>query len=215
MTQMGNEAVRDGYEQIAATYAAQRDQFKSLPYLERFVELLPPDGMVLDVGCGAGKPVDEFLVEHGYTVHGLDLSARMIELARANVPQATYEMRDMLDLKPGEYRVDGIVSFYAIFHTPREHHEALLSQFASFLPQGGAILITMGESEWEGVEDFLGAPMSWSHYGAERNRELVERAGFHVLLDEIDRSANEAHQVILGRLERPGVAVNWHVQSPR
>jgi len=197
----GNDAVRDGYERIAETYAAQRNQFKSMRYLERFVELVPAGGTILDIGCGAGKPVDAFLIEHGFAVHGLDLAARMIALARGNVPQASYEVRDMVDLEPGEYEVEGIVSFYAIFHTPREQHQALLSTFASFMPKGGAILITMGAGEWEGTEDFHGTPMSWSHYGADRNTDLVERAGFRVLLNGIDRSANEVHQIIIAKLD--------------
>lgn len=126
----------------------------------------------------------------------------MIGLARGNVPQAFYEVRDMVDLKTSEYRVDGIVSFYSIFHTPREQHQALLSRFASFMPGGGALLITMGSGEWEGFEeDFHGARMYWSHYGADRNTELVESAGFRVLLNEIDRSANEDHQIIIARLD--------------
>lgn len=200
---VGNDIVQDGYERIADTYAAQRDQFKSTRYLERFIELIPSGGTILDVGCGAGRPVDQFMVAHGYAVHGLDLSERMIDLARANVPRATYEVRDMGGLQPGEYEVDGIVSFYAIFHTPREHHQALLSTFASFMPRGGTMLITMGADAWEGTEDFHGTKMYWSHYGADRNIEMVERAGFSVLLNEIDRSANEKHQVIIARLDRP------------
>lgn len=124
----------------------------------------------------------------------------MIALARGNVPKATYEVRDMLDLEGNAYRVDGIVSFYAIFQTPREQHPALLSTFASFLPQGGTMLITMGADAWEGIDDFHGTPMSWSHYGADTNRALVELAGFNVLVSEIDRSANEAHQVIIATL---------------
>lgn len=198
----GNGAVRESYERIAATYSAQRDQFKSKRFLERFIGLVPAEGTILDIGCGAGKPVDEFLVEHGFAVHGLDLSERMIELARAKIPQALYEVRDMVELKTSEYCVDGIVSFYSIFHTPREQHQALFSWFASYLPKGGVMLVTMGAEEWEGTEDdFHGAEMYWSHYGADENIEMVESAGFSVLLNAIDRSANEAHQVIIGRLD--------------
>jgi len=199
---MGNDFVRDGYEKVADNYTAQRDQFKSLSHLERFIEFVPMGGTILDVGCGAGRPVDEFFIEQGFAVHGLDISDRMIGLARGNVPQASYEVRDMSDLKKGEYCVDGVVSFYSIFHTPREQHQALFSRFASFMPNGGAMLITMGAGEWEGFEeDFHGARMYWSHYGADRNTELVESAGFRVLLNEIDRSANEDHQIIIARLD--------------
>ena len=84
----------------------------------------------------------------------------MIELAKKNVPQAFYEVKDMSQLRKEEYCVDGIVSFYAIFHTPREKHQELLKKFASFMPNGGALLITMGAGEWEGTEEnFHGAKM--------------------------------------------------------
>jgi hypothetical protein len=55
----------------------------------------------------------------------------------------------------------------------------------------------MGASDWEGSEDFHGAEMYWSHFGPVRNRELVEEAGFTVVMDEIDESGGERHQVIL------------------
>lgn len=55
----------------------------------------------------------------------------------------------------------------------------------------------MGASEWEGSEDFHGAEMWWSHHGAKKNRELVEQAGFNIILDEIDESGDEKHQILL------------------
>jgi len=197
---MGNDNVRSGYARIAATYAAQRDQFSSIRHLERFANLIHAGSKILDVGCGAGKPIDEYLVQHGYEVHCLDLSESMIELARSNVPEATFEIRDMSELKRGDYRVSGIVSMYAIFHTPRERHQQVLERFASFMPDGGALLITMGSTEWEGSEEFHGTEMYWSHFGAEANRKLVEGAGFRVVVDEIDSSADEAHQIIIATM---------------
>ncbi|MGH9204110.1 MAG: hypothetical protein ACRD2A_23020, partial [Vicinamibacterales bacterium] len=95
------------------------------------------------------------------------------------------------------------VSFYAIFHTPRRKHAALLSTFATFLKPGGRLLITMGAKKWEGIEsDFHGTEMYWSHYGRDENRTLVETAGFEVFIDEIDESGGERHQVILARRRR-------------
>ena len=103
----------------------------------------------------------------------------------------------MLELCDGQFSVDGIVSFYAIFHTPRTHHQDLLTRFATFLPIGGVLLITMGAGDWEGTEDFHGEPMIWSHYGTARNAQIVEAAGFDIVQDAIDRSGGEAHQAIL------------------
>jgi cyclopropane fatty-acyl-phospholipid synthase-like methyltransferase len=198
---MVNELVKEGYNKAADTYAAKRNQFESIQYLEEFIKHVEKGKTILDVGCGAGKPVDDFLVKHGYAVNGIDISKRMIELAKQNVPEAFYEVKDMTEFTDGEYCVDGIVSFYAIFHTARECHLDLLKKFASFMANGGHILITMGAGEWEGTEeDFHGAKMFWSHFGADKNTELVKNAGFNIILNEIDGQANEKHQMILAQI---------------
>jgi SAM-dependent methyltransferase len=195
---MHRKIVRAGYDQAAESYARGRDQFSSLPYLDWLRERLRPGAAVLDVGCGAGLPGDRYLVAQGYRVTGIDLSEAQLALARVNVPEAAYAVRDMVELTAGEYAVDAVVSFYAIFHTPREGHAALFRTFHSFLPAGGSLLVTMGASDWEGIEDgFHSVRMWWSHYDSIANRRLIEESGFAILLDEIDRQRNERHQVVL------------------
>ncbi len=194
-----DETVREGYDQVAERYLAERDQWESTPHLERLVDLLEPNARILDVGCGGGVPVDRYLVDKGHRVIGVDISPKQIDLARQNVPGAEFEVRDMQDLEEGGFEVDAVVSFYAIFHTPRQSHGRTLKTLASFLPQGGLLLVTMGAGEWEGEEDFHGTPMWWSHYGPGKNRQLVELAGFEVLFDEIDDSGGEQHQVLFAR----------------
>ncbi len=49
---------------------------------------------MLDVGCGPGRHAHE-LARRGIRVHGVDISARFIEIARANAPEgATFERLD-------------------------------------------------------------------------------------------------------------------------
>jgi SAM-dependent methyltransferase len=55
---------------------------------------LRPGMRVLDVGCGPGRHAHE-LATRGISVHGVDISERFIELARANAPAgATFERGD-------------------------------------------------------------------------------------------------------------------------
>ncbi len=196
-----NQKVKAGYNIAAKNYSFEfRDQFKNEKYLEKLVNVLPQGSTVLDIGCGAGKPIDSYLVLKGMKVSGIDISEAQIELAKQSVPEAHYEVRDMSELKDSEFQVDAMVSFYAIFHTPREKHLELIKKFKSFLKPNGYLLITMGASEWEGKEDnFCGSEMYWSHYGAEKNIEITKNAGFEIEFSEVDTSGGEKHLIILAK----------------
>lgn len=195
---MSRDLVKESYDKIAEQYLLDRNQFKSEGYLEQLVKLLKPCANILDIGCGAGIPIDKYLVDREFKVLGIDISEKQIELAKKNVPQANYIVKDMSHLHEKEYQVDAVVSFYAIFHTPKDQHQNLFKKINTFVPLCGFILVTMGVKEWEGTEDdFHGARMRWSHYGAEKNRKIIESTGFRILFDEIDTSAGEKHQVIL------------------
>lgn len=195
-----NSFVKNQYNKLAENYLAGRDQFKNDKYLEKLNSVLSPKSHILDIGCGAGVPVDRFFIEKGHSVTGIDISEKQIELAKKNIPQGDFKVEDMSLMSDGEYSVDAAVSFYAIFHTKREMHKNILRKINSFLKKGGYLLITMGVSEWEGKEDdFFGGEMEWSHYGEEKNLELVKKANFEIIFSEVDTSGNEKHLVILAR----------------
>ncbi len=196
---MSKKLVRRGYDKIAVTYMRARYQYINTRYLEKLNSLLKPNSLILDLGCGSGKPVGLFLINKGHRVTGIDISEKQIELAMKNVPQAEYKVKDISKLKEREYDVDAIVSLYTIIHIPRETHTELFQKINSFLPKGGLILVTMGSSEWEGTDDFYGVNMYFSHYGHETNSNIIENAGFEIILDEIDDTLKEYHQFILAR----------------
>ncbi|MGI9604816.1 MAG: class I SAM-dependent methyltransferase [Acidimicrobiales bacterium] len=55
---------------------------------------LSTDDRILDVGCGPGRHAHE-LAKRGFRVHGVDISERFIDLARADAPGgATFEVAD-------------------------------------------------------------------------------------------------------------------------
>lgn len=199
---MSNTLVKKGYDVVSEKYIKQRDQFAEKNYLEKFTKLLSSGQTILDVGCGAGLPVDKFLIDKGFTVNGIDISEKQIELARKNVPQAFYEVKDMSALKEYEYCVSGIVSFYAIFHIPREQHASLFKKFASFMPKGGFLMVTMGANGEDAgsVQEFHGEKMFYSFYPPEKNTEIIKEAGFEIILNEINVSGGEKHQIILAKI---------------
>lgn len=197
---MANDVAKEGSEAAVDAESAKRNEFEDTDYLKRFSTLIERGKTILDVGCGDGLPVDEYLVTQGFAVNGIDVSSRMIELARMNVPQGFYEVKDMFDLTDGEYCVDGIVSLRAMMHVPRQKYRRLLESFASFMPNGGALLLALASGEREGIEeDARGGTAIWTHHGADSNTEIIEGAGFTIILNDIDGSGDEKYQIILAR----------------
>ena len=72
--------VKEGYNKVAKTYSAQRDLFKNDKYLVELIKLLKPGSTVLDIGCGAGIPVDKYLIDKGFKVIGIDISDEQLSL---------------------------------------------------------------------------------------------------------------------------------------
>jgi cyclopropane fatty-acyl-phospholipid synthase-like methyltransferase len=197
---MDSDFIRKQYNKVAEKYFILRKSFKSEPYLKKFSSFLPKGVTILDIGCGSGIPVDSYFTKHDFKVIGIDISDKQIELARKNVPSASFEQKDMSKLKNNEYQVGAVVSFYAIFHTPRETHLDLFRKIKTFIPKKAYILVTMGYDEWEGAEKGAGGEMmEWSHYGADKNREIIEKAGFQIVFNKIDTSGGEKHLVIIAK----------------
>src|SRR5687768_13505829 len=115
------QIVDHGYDRIAERYAAWagetwdggRAKFGRL-----LLDRLPPRAAVLDLGCGTGVPVARELAKR-FTVTGVDISARSIELARKNVPGATFLHADMASITFPPAAFDAVVAFYSIIHLPR------------------------------------------------------------------------------------------------
>jgi ubiquinone/menaquinone biosynthesis C-methylase UbiE len=192
--------VKTGYNRCAKEYSSNRDLFKNQKYLKNLSKLLSKGSKILDIGCGSGIPIDKYLLEQEFNVTGIDISEKQIKLAKKNLPQGKFFVKDMSEIDFPASSFDAVVSFYAIFHVPREEHFALLKKLYALLKSKGYLLVTMGSSDWEGTEDdFHGEKMFWSHYGAEKNKNLVKTAGFKVMLDEIDTSGQEKHQILLGQ----------------
>ncbi len=73
---MNKYLVRKRYDKIAKRYMEARGQFINKRYLERLDRLLKPGSMILDLGCGAGRPIDRFFVHRGHKVIGIDFSKK-------------------------------------------------------------------------------------------------------------------------------------------
>ena len=195
--------VEDGYDKIALLYHKRRiDRFWTVaPDIEALTKQLQPGGSILDVGCGSGY-IASMLEDKGFKVTGIDVSTKMLELARANAPRSIFLMMDMKELDFPKESFDGIVCLYSIFHVPRRYHLMILKLFRRVLKLKGLLAIHMGWGEWVGIEENWlggGAPMYWSHYGRGKNLALIRKAKFEILLSKASRQKDGTHLFVLAQ----------------
>lgn len=127
---MDPQSLSQAYDTLADKYFANRDKYQNDEILSKLAETVPSQGKVLDIGCGSGIPVCKYFADRGFVVTGLDFSKKQIELAKRNVPNATFFQRDMQDLKESEYTVDTVVCLYALNHIQRGKHLETLKSSA-------------------------------------------------------------------------------------
>jgi ubiquinone/menaquinone biosynthesis C-methylase UbiE len=177
------KTVRDGYNVIANRYLSDRKRdSEDVRLLDEFIERLPENAEVLDAGCGAGIPITLKLSEH-FHVTGVDFSEAQIAIAKQNLPHVKFLCMDMTQLDFPANAFEGITSYYAIIHIPREGHQALVADFHRMLKPGGFALLCLGAEHLidDIDEDFFGARMYWSHYDRDTYLRMLTELGFQII----------------------------------
>lgn len=145
--------MREFWNQHAATFDEEPDHGLRDPAVRNawaslVAEHLPtPPANVTDIGCGTGS-LSLLLAEAGYSVHGIDLSPRMIDRAREKAAAAgvaaTFEQGDASapDLDPSAS--DVVLARHILWAIP-DPRTALSKWVGLLRPQGLLVLI---EGRW-------------------------------------------------------------------
>jgi cyclopropane fatty-acyl-phospholipid synthase-like methyltransferase len=146
---------------------------------------LRPGARVLDVGCGTGLPTARQLADAGCEVIGIDISDGMLQLARRDVPGATFHQLDVDDLPAkgmAESGYDAVVAFFSLLMLTREEIPESLRRLHDLLVPGGLFLLSMVEADIDAMPlQFLGNRVWVSGYLRDELRQVVTEAGFDVL----------------------------------
>ncbi|OOC52942.1 MULTISPECIES: class I SAM-dependent DNA methyltransferase [Nocardiopsis] len=169
------DAIGERYDEAFPRKEGQEERVR------RLLDLLPPDAHVLDLGSGTGLPTTRQLAAAGARVTGYEISGRMIEIARRNVPEATFVQADILDLEPAEASYDAIVAFFSLLCLPKARIPEALSRIRASLTPGGLLCLSMVEADLDDAAiPFLGSDIRVSGYPREELRRVVAGAGLIV-----------------------------------
>ena len=179
--------VEAGYDALADRFGEWMAQVVGDPW-ERFVDeltdRLPAGARLLDLGCGNGTKISR--LSDRFDVTGVDISERQLQLARAAVPEATFEEADFTELAFPAETFDAITALYSIVHVPREEQPALFARILHWLKPGGLFLASLSHVGGEDrVDEWLGVDMFFSGFDANTNRRLVREAGFELIDDQL------------------------------
>ncbi|MEU0204040.1 MULTISPECIES: class I SAM-dependent methyltransferase [unclassified Streptomyces] len=144
------QATRASYDAVAEAYAAEHpDSLAGRPLesalLTVFVELARVPGgsgqaPVADLGSGPGY-VAARLHALGLPVFGVDLSPRMVALARRAHPELRFHVGSMTALDLPDRTLGGIVALYSIIHVPDDQLPSVFAEFHRVLMPGAPVLL--------------------------------------------------------------------------
>jgi SAM-dependent methyltransferase len=206
-------AVRESYDTVAAEYVKRVPPPDAMAPLERamlaaFAELVQAAdrGPVADLGCGPGR-LTAHLAKLGLSVFGIDLSPKMIELARQAYPDLRFTVGSMTGLDLPDDGLGGILAFYSTYHTPPQYIPVVFAEFHRTLAPGGHLMLGayVGDDEHlRPTQAYGGHPVSYESYlmSLDRVTDLLGQAGLVVtaqLLQGPDEKAKRPYVCILAR----------------
>jgi len=157
----GLDEIERQYDGIAREYAdafigEHEKKPKDREILSRFAEEIGNRGPVWDLGCGPGQTT-KYLTDLGIEISGMDLSAELLEQARAIHPEIHFRKGNILELEFENDSIAGIVAFYVVLHFTKEQVEMAFREVFRVLQPGAIFLLTyhIGDKTIR-VEEFLG-----------------------------------------------------------
>jgi ubiquinone/menaquinone biosynthesis C-methylase UbiE len=149
---------------------------------EELAALLVPNAKILDLGCGTGVPTAKLLAGAGCKVIGVDHADGMLELARAQVPGASFIKADLRAVSFDNDEFDAIVALFSLLMLPKFEIERMLSSIHGWLKPDAYFLLGMVNFDGDSIPvSFLGTEFNASGYKSDELRRVLDAARFRVL----------------------------------
>ena len=176
---MKPDEVGKSYDQIAERWNDDRfPRTNGLDQHARAIAFASQRRRALDIGCGCSGRVLDLLMQSGFRAEGLDISERMVELARLRHPGVTFHHADICQWEfPTEY--DFVSAWDSIWHVPLEAQRRVLTKILAGLSPGGVCIFTTGgvDEPSETRDSAMGPPMYHGALGIPLTLEVLGASG--------------------------------------
>lgn len=134
--------VHEVYDQIADHFSDTR--YKPWPGVVSFLQTIPPQSHILDVGCGNGKYLS---VRTDCHMYGCDPCEKLVSLAQEKNPGAEVLVANGLSLPYDTASMDAVISIAVLHHLTVADRGRFLSEVRRVLKPGGSLLLTVWTTE--------------------------------------------------------------------
>lgn len=93
---MSNQSklVVNTYDKVTKQYQNEfGNDYSDVPYIDKFLDSLNGK-QILDIGCGLGN-LTNYMYQKGFEVTGIDLSDKMLQIAKSTYKNISFEKMDM------------------------------------------------------------------------------------------------------------------------
>jgi predicted TPR repeat methyltransferase len=189
---MDHAHIASAYDSIAERWLDARfDRDNGLRQHEHALRFLPPGegGWALNVGCGCNTRFNALFRHAGLRIEGVDLSARMIALAREADPDVLLHHADICAWQPRRsYRF--IAAWDSIWHVGLAEQRPLMLKLMRALDTGGIFIFTAGGLDQEDahVDSAMGPEVYYATLGIPGLLEVIAEAGCicrHLAFDQL------------------------------
>lgn len=172
------------YNKLSEMYAYKYMNYDVyIKKIKEFTEYLEEEDNILDLCCGPGN-VGRQLVLCGkdITITGIDLSEKMLEIAKQNVPDATFYCQDIRTIDFSKDSFDAIMLSFCIVHLTDDEAEQLIERAAGYLRRGGKLYLSFIEGTEKGFETtvFSKEAIFFNYYLTEEIELLLKRNGIEI-----------------------------------
>ncbi len=168
-----------GYDALATKWQTEPHLQKySIAQFKRALQFVENHGHALDIGCGSSARFIDLLVEAGLEVEGIDVSEKMVELARRQRPGISFHHADICAW-PLPRKYDFISAWDSIWHLPLAEQEPVMRKICGGLNRRGVFVFTTGglDEPTEKSDSKMGVPTYYSILGITQTLELLHRFG--------------------------------------
>jgi predicted TPR repeat methyltransferase len=201
---MDHAAIASSYDAIAERWLdgqfSQSNGIRQHAQALRFLED-GSEGWALNVGCGCNTRFNALLRGRGLRIEGVDISQRMIALARDADPAVVLHHADICEWQP-QRRYRFISAWDSIWHLRLERQRPLMLKLMHALEAGGVFIFTAGglDAADSHVDSTMGPEVYYSTLGIPGLLEVIAEAGCICRHLEFDQLPHKHLYVIAQRL---------------